>query len=309
LQQIGARTATVQAVDPRRLPVPVRRSGSRALVTAGHVWVLHKRIFVRSIAALICCMFIVLVYEGRDSIASAAFTLGGMMQGEFAEAGFAVGAINISGQAITDDKDIVTALALEPKVSTLNFDAEAARARLEELPAVAAATVRKVYPGQVMVNVSEKVPVARWRVDGVTFLVDSHGEQIGEDRGAYSELPLVVGDGAADDALSMIRVMDQHEPLKNGLIALSRIGDRRWDLIYDTGLRVQLPELGLAQALNQLEGFERDYQLLERDLTVIDMRVEGSVALRPTTPPVDPKTATKKTAQSTETLEAAHNDD
>ena len=42
-------------------------------------------------------------------------------------------------------------------------------------------------------SVTEKVPVARWRVDGITFVVDGSGEQIGEDRGGYTELPLVVG--------------------------------------------------------------------------------------------------------------------
>ena len=273
--------ATVTAVDPRRLPVPVRRSGSRTLVSVGHLWILHKRLFVRGIAAFICCLFIVIVYEARDHLAAGATTLAGMLQGEFTEAGFAVSQIEITGQTITPDRDIVTALALEPKISTLNFDAEAARARIEELPAIASATVRKMYPEKVVVTVSEKVPVARWKVDGVTFVVDAQGEQIGEDRGAYGELPLVVGDGAADHALSMIKVLNQYDSLKNGLIALSRIGDRRWDLIYDSGLRVQLPELGVAQALAELDGFQRDHALLDRDVTVIDMRVEGQVALRP----------------------------
>jgi cell division protein FtsQ len=271
----------VDAVEPRRLPVPVRRSGSRMMVTAGQAWVLHKRLFVRLIAAFICCVLIVLTYEARDHIANGAMTLTGMAQGEFANAGFAIGEIKITGQTITADSDIVAALALEPKVSTLNFDAEAARARVEALPAIASATVRKVYPGQVVVTVVEKVPVARWKVDGVTFVVDSQGEQIGEDRGAYGELPLVVGDGAADDALSMIRALGQYESLKNGLVALSRIGDRRWDMIYDSGLRVELPELGVAQALVQLDGYQRDYQLLDRDVTMIDLRVPGMVALRP----------------------------
>jgi cell division protein FtsQ len=137
----------VEAMEPRRLPVPVRRSGSRMMVTAGHVWVLHKRLFVRLIAAFICCVLIVLAYETRDHIANGAMTLTGIAQGEFAEAGFAISEIKITGQTITADSDIVAALALEPKISTLNFDAEAARARVEELPAIASATVRKVYPG------------------------------------------------------------------------------------------------------------------------------------------------------------------
>jgi cell division protein FtsQ len=70
-------------------------------------------------------------------------------------------------------------------------------------------------------------------------------------------------------------------------VALSRIADRRWDMIYETGLRVQLPELGVARALRNLVMYQDDYQLLDRDITVIDLRVDNLVALRPTTPAVE----------------------
>jgi cell division protein FtsQ len=208
--------------------------------------------------------------------------LGDLAQGEFADAGFGIGRIGITGQALADEQQIVIALGLGPTTSTLNFDVEAARARIEELPAVETATVRKVYPDHVAVEVTEKVPVARWRVDGVTFVVDANGEQIGEDRGAYAELPLVIGDGAADDALVMIRALDRHETLNYDLVALSRIADRRWDLLYETGLRVQLPEVGVGPALQQLQTLQDKFAVLDRDVTVIDLRVPGLVALKPT---------------------------
>jgi cell division protein FtsQ len=203
-----------------------------------------------------------------------------MVEGEFAEAGFGIEKINLTGQNITSEAEIVKALAIEPRISTLNYDAEAARARILELPAVETATVRKIYPGEVQVIIAEKEPVARWRVDGVTFLVDMNGEQIAQDDGSFTELPLIVGDGAADDALAMIKAMSRFEALKQGLAALSRIGDRRWDLIYYSGLRVQLPELGVAQALQKLDNYQMWFSILERDVTQIDLRVSGIVTLK-----------------------------
>jgi cell division protein FtsQ len=80
----------------------------------------------------------------------------------------------------------------------------------------------------------------------------------------------------------MVNSLNRYQLLKKDLAALSRIGDRRWDLIYYSGLRVQLPELGVAQALERLESYQRDYALLDRDVTLIDMRVEGVLALKPT---------------------------
>ncbi|GGF15345.1 hypothetical protein GCM10011321_04020 [Youhaiella tibetensis] len=274
-------TANAVVVDPRRLPVPIRRPRGRLMVRASHAWVLHRRRVVRSIGAVVVLLAAVGIYEARDAIGTGFDTLSGMVQGEFAEAGFGVQAIEITGQALTQESDIVQALALQPKVSTLNFDAEAARTRIEELPSIESATVRKIYPGRVVVSVVERVPIARWRVDGVTFVIDGAGKQIGEDKGAYGDLPLVIGDGAANDALVMIRSIDRYDALKAHLAALSRIGDRRWDLIYDTGLRVQLPEQGVAQAIDRLNSYQRDYALLDRDVTLIDLRVPNMVAVTP----------------------------
>jgi len=284
LQQVKSETflAGARMVDPRTLPVPVRSRQRRLANNFGRAWVLHRKAMLRGVAVAALLATTALVYQLREPIASGAAILAEVAQGRFADAGLAIGEISISGQRLTSEQAIFDALGVEPHTSTVSFDVEAARQRIAELPAVSAVTVRKTYPGDIIVTITEKLPVARWRVDGITFVVDGSGEQIGEDRGAYADLPLVVGDGANDDAMVMIRALDQHPALKEGLVALSRIADRRWDLIYDTGLRIQLPELGVARALRNLDSYQADYQLLERDLTVIDLRVASLVAVRPT---------------------------
>ena len=282
MQQVGAKSfAGAQAVDPRQLPALIPRSGRRALVVVNHAWVLHRQLIVRIIGGLLALMAVVGVFEARDALGTAGMTLYRMVQGEFAQAGFGIDAIQITGQNLTDDKDVITLLTVGTGNSTLTFDAQKAQARLQWLSAVQSATVRKVYPNQIIVDIVEKTPLVRWRVGDTTWLIDDRGHKIGEDAGAYTELPLVIGEGAADDAIPMVRVLQRHERLKDGLAALSRIGDRRWDMIYRNGLRVQLPETGVAQALNQLDLYQRDYALLDRDVTLIDLRVAGFVALRP----------------------------
>jgi cell division protein FtsQ len=284
LQQVKSEAflAGARIVDPRALPVPVRSPRRKLANNIGRTFVLHGKAIRRGVAVAALLATCVAIYELRQPIAFAGLMLGEVAQGRFADAGFAIGEISITGQRLTGEQAIFDALGIEPHTSTVSFDVEAARQRIAELPSIETVSVRKTYPGDVIVTVTEKVPVARWRVDGITFVVDASGEQIGEDRGAYTELPLVVGDGANDDAMVMIRALDQYPELKDGLVALSRIADRRWDLIYDTGLRVQLPELGVAGALRHLVSYQNDYQLLDRDLTVIDLRVASLVAVRPT---------------------------
>lgn len=285
MQQVKSEAffAGARPVDPRTLPVPARRSPlQRVNNRFNRAFVLHGAAIRRSFMIAGLLAGVTAVYAAHEPIGTGVVALATLAQGGFADAGLSVGEISISGQTLTSEQAIFDALAIQPDTSTLAFDVEAARERISELPAIDTVTVRKTYPADVSVSVTEHVPVARWRVDGITFVIDSSGAQIGEDGGAYADLPLVIGDGAADDALVMIRALSHVPQLQEGLVALSRIADRRWDMIYETGLRIQLPEQGVAQALVKLAGYQSQFQLLDRDISVIDLRVDSVVAVRPT---------------------------
>ncbi|MEO8883206.1 MAG: cell division protein FtsQ/DivIB [Devosia sp.] len=282
MQQVGANAfATAIAIDPARLPALLAAPRRRNFLNMGRVWLLHGRLLKRAMLALACCAAAGSLYVLRDRIATEAGTLYVLGETQLAHSQFGIAKISMSGQGLTSDHDILAALALTPQTSMLNFDADAARTAVEQLPAVAEATVRKVYPNHLYVAVTERVPVARWRVDGTTYVIDGTGAKIAGDGNDYPALPLVVGDAAGDDAMVMIRAMDQYPALKQGLVALSRIADRRWDMIYNSGLRVQLPEQGVAQALGQLTTLQNQFQLLQRDVVAVDLRVPGVVAVKP----------------------------
>jgi cell division protein FtsQ len=281
LQQVGAKGfADAQLVDPRQLPVPLSGLPRRAKLSFSRAWILHRRLMLRAAAAGIVAVTAVGLYEGRDQVSAGAMAVYSMAQGEFARAGFGISSIKITGQTLTSEAAILKALEIDRLTSTLNFDADAALARIETIPSVASANIRKVYPSGLAVSIVEKEPMARWRIGDKTWLVDENGSPIIADDGSFRTLPLVVGEGAADDATVMIRALGQYPALKEDLAALSRVGDRRWDLIFYSGLRVQLPESGVAQALAQLSQYQADYQLLDRDVNVIDLRVPGMISLK-----------------------------
>ncbi len=263
------------------LPVPIRRRGGM-MVRLANLWVLHRG-FVLKVLVLVALVGAGLVaYVLRDEIGEGATIVGHLVTGQVAEAGFGVAQIEITGQALTREADVMRALGIENFTNTLAYDAEAARVRIEEIPSVETATIRKVYPDSITVTITEKVPVARWRIDGLTMLIDAKGEPIAPARFENGDLTLVIGEGAGDDALAMIRLMERYPDLVADLAALSRIADRRWDLIYYSGLRVQLPEQGVVTALGKLDRYNREDQLLARDVDLIDMRIPQYVAVRPT---------------------------
>lgn len=282
LQQVGRTSATdAVIVEPGQLRSYLRRRNRHAFISLNRYWVIHRRIMLRLMVALVCAFVFAAAFSARGGIMANIEALSGVMQGEFASTGFGISEISITGQSVTGEAAIVAALGIDERTSTLNFDVSAAREQLLALPAISDASVRKIYPSGLKIEVTEKLPVARWRVDGETFVIDSGGAPLGNAIAADARLPLMIGEGAGDDAAVMARAVQRYPEINEGIVAFSRIADRRWDLIYDSGLRVKLPEAGVAQALRELDAYQRDYQLLDRDITQIDMRVAGMLAVRP----------------------------
>ena len=160
MQQVGARIfADAQAAlhVPREaiapaasnLPVPVRHRtlARRVSIAASHAWVLHRRILVRAAGALLALIFIVGVYQVREPLTRLGENVVRMVQGEFAVAGFGIDAIKISGQTLSDDKDIIALLMMSGGSSTLDFDAQKARNLLRWMLLDPAARFVTALPG------------------------------------------------------------------------------------------------------------------------------------------------------------------
>lgn len=283
MQQVG-RLSSAPAfapMDSATLPLP-RRAGASARVNLGHLWVLRRRLLIQAGALLAVASLATLAFQSRDLVLNTIAAISAEAASGFSQAGLVIDQISISGQSLTDERSIIAALGVSENLPMMSFDAAAARARLEELPAIVSASVAKIYPSSLSVTIVEREPVARWRVDGVTFVIDAKGSQLAAVDDTFRDLPLLVGDGAADDAVAIIDILDAHPLLTRRLVAVSRIADRRWDLIYDNGLRIMLPETGIESAVATLETLDGRHELLARDLSIIDLRVPGQLALRPT---------------------------
>ena len=66
--------------------------------------------------------------------------------------------------------------------------------------------------------------------------------------------------------------MQSRRAIAARIAAYSRVSMRRWNLILDDGVVVQLPETGWQKQLDALEHLIIDSSILERDVTQIDLR-------------------------------------
>ena len=178
--------------------------------------------------------------------------------------------------------DVREILSLDFPISSFDLDLDALRERVEELDAVASAAVQVKSGGVLTVTVTEREPVAVWRMDDGLQLVDLTGHRVVglASRVERPELPLVVGQGADKAIPEAIELFEVSAPLADRLRGFLRVGERRWDVVLTRDQRIKLPENEAVTALQKVIALDRAQDLLSRDVAVIDFRNPGRPVLR-----------------------------
>jgi cell division protein FtsQ len=187
---------------------------------------------------------------------------------------FMVKVMTIDGADNTLAGDIRTVLPLEFPSSNFDLDLEEMRQVVAALPAVADATLR-VRPGGILqVHVTQRIPVAVFRAPAGLKLIDAGGVLIRNIivRADRSDLPLITGDGAREALAEGLEIYASAGPLAPRMRGVVRMGERRWDVILDTGQRILLPTNNPIAAFERVVALNQAQDLLERDVAVVDMR-------------------------------------
>lgn len=280
-----ARGIAVQRRGGNCLPV---LSGTRRLITRSPTSIRLARIGqdrVRGKWLALCVLFLgsAVVYGAivGGQTAKIYDALTGGIEHLAVVSGFGVKRITVAGQLHATDASITAAIGAGPDTMMLNFDTDAAKARLETVAWIRHAQVMRLLPSTLQVVVEERTPYAVWQNKGQTYVVDADGVVLAPAlREAYASMPLVVGEGAAKSAAELYNQLVPYPDLKQKLIAAIRVGDRRWTLRLASGLEIMLPDDNVGEALNSLAKLDQERGLLKRDIAAVDLRLLDRVSVR-----------------------------
>ncbi len=190
-----------------------------------------------------------------------------------ANAGFGVNEVHLSGAKRTAPQDILTALGFHMGQSIFGADVHEARDRLLQLEWVKTADLRRRFPDDITVAITEKQPFALWHTPEGTFVVERNGAVItNKNVTEFADLPRLIGLGAPEAAADLVDAIPQHRAIAARLKGMQRVGERRWNLVLDDNVVVQLPEKNWHKELTTLENMIVDKGILERDVSQIDLR-------------------------------------
>lgn len=196
--------------------------------------------------------------------------------------GFGIDQVTLRGHRFALDSDVFDALGLDRARSVVTFDIVAARAAVEELAWVEHAAITRVYPDQLLVEISERTPFALWQRGENLLIVDEEGTVLsGAERQTAPEgLLQIAGDGAATEASALVALLSAHRDILGILQLAERVAGRRWRLHLQGGSRIELPATGAAAALSDLKAWAGFAGILADGHAVIDVRASGRIAIR-----------------------------
>jgi len=196
-------------------------------------------------------------------------------------AGFRIKTVAINGRRQLSQDEVLAIGGVNGRSSLLFLDAAAVRDKLKANPWISDATVQKLYPGQLRIDIVERTAFALWQQDGRLSVIADDGavlEPYVSRR--FLTLPLVVGRGAETRARDFLALLARYPQVASVTKAAIFVGERRWNLRLKDGLDIRLPENEVGNALAALSTLDKEDRLFSRDIVAVDMRLPDRLTVQ-----------------------------
>ena len=196
-------------------------------------------------------------------------------------AGFRVEQIEVTGLKRMD-RMTVYAVALDQQSRAMPLvDLEGVRQNLLRYGWIADAHVSRRLPDKLLVDIVEREPAAIWQNEGQLTLIDKEGVLLAPvDAKSMPNLPLVIGPGADKQEAGYQKLLAAAPALKPRVKAAAWVGNRRWDLTFDTGETLALPQDGAEAALVKFAQLDGARPLLGKGWLRFDLRDPARLVAR-----------------------------
>ncbi len=192
---------------------------------------------------------------------------------------------------VVDELRKAAAEAGETKPAQPLVDVSAIRERLLQFGWVKDARVSRRLPDTLVIDIVERTPSALWQDKEKLALIDDNGvvlDRVRVDR--MPDLPLVIGPGANTRSKDLRTILADAPAMQPQLASATWVGGRRWDLSFQSGETLALPEGTQAahDALAKFAKLDRSTGLLGRGILRFDLRRPGQMTVRLPRAPGEP---------------------
>lgn len=198
-----------------------------------------------------------------------------------AHLGLVVDQVYLDGRIHTPHGSVMTAVGVARGTPILGVRLDEMKARIERISWVKSAKVERRLPATLHITIEERRPIALWQSDKKLALVDREGVVVATDGiEKFRDLVVVVGKEAPRHVDSLFAILASDAGLAQKVRAAVWVGNRRWNVQFQSGLDVKLPEQDPDAAWQRLARFDRLHGLLAQKVGTIDLRLPDRMIIR-----------------------------
>ncbi len=219
-----------------------------------------------------------------------------------ADAGFEVRHVRVTGTSRMDEQQVYARALATRNQAMPDVDVAKLRAELQALPWVKDARVSIQLPHTLAIDIVERTPHAVLEKADRLVLIDATGVELEPVSVAKAKGMLrLAGPGAGKQAKGLEALLAAAPALAPKVEAAEWVGNRRWNLTFETGQLLALPEgeIEAATALVKFARLDGQNRLLGGKVLAFDMRTPPRLYLR--LPEDAPKPKVVATASAGET--------
>lgn len=235
-------------------------------------------------------IFLAIILGGTAALAWFIASLAGVpamaqqqIAGIASDAGFVVRRVTVTGvERMNDAKVYNSVLAKQDQPMPL-VDLQDVRADLLKLSWVKDARVARQLPDTLLIDIVERKPHAVLAKPDRLVLIDATGAELEPISKANAKGMLTVaGPGAKMQVEQLTTLLDAAPALKPKVIEAEWVGNRRWDLTFNTKQVLALPEGSTesAAALIAFAKLDGASRMLGGKVATFDMRASGRIYMR-----------------------------
>lgn len=198
-----------------------------------------------------------------------------------AESGLVLRKVIIEGNKNVSDQEIINIINSKKNTPILQLDLLNIKLKLEENAWVQRAMVERQLPSTLYIALLEREAVAIWQFQNKLYLIDDSGMRIVPYSSRFNNgFIQVVGQDANIYARGLIEELKQCPELENEIVSAVRFGNRRWNLHFNNGLIVKMPENNFADSYQYICKLHSSKKLFNPKMKMIDLRNRGKIYIK-----------------------------
>jgi cell division protein FtsQ len=193
--------------------------------------------------------------------------------------GYIVQEIEVVGE---DDNCHVADVSMLDKykgMSTILVSVDDIRKDLESVDCIGQVSVSRVLPSRLRVSIEPRMPIAIWQHKHKFFFIANNGSvlQIRNSKDV-SKFIIILGDHAPEKTPELLKLLRSDPELYQKVVSAIWIGDRRWNVIFDNGMELLLPENDYIKAWNKFVELSKNNEAFKSfSYCVVDLRVQNRI--------------------------------